>query len=95
MTSASQFTKEREKEILEVMEKSGVLNLCPICRNNKFQLQPGYFINVVQENIEKIELGGESIPTVILICHNCGFVSQHSLGVLGLLSKSTLEEGND
>lgn len=95
MPSNSRFSKGREKEILEAMEKVGLLNLCPICRQNKFQLQTGYFLNVIQQDIENVELGGNVIPTVVLICLNCGFVSQHSLGVLGLLSKSESEEDDN
>ena len=92
MESVTQFTKKREKEILAVLEKVGVLNVCPICRLGRFQLHPGYFVNIVQQDIKTVELGGEAIPTVVLTCRNCGFVSQHSLGELGLLPESKSEE---
>lgn len=85
MANGEGFTKEREREVLAALENVGVLNMCPLCRQSGFQLFPGYFVNIVQQDIGVVKLEGKSIPVVILMCKNCGFVSQHSLASLGLL----------
>ncbi|MFN5693657.1 MAG: hypothetical protein ACK464_02255, partial [Bacteroidota bacterium] len=47
----------------------------------------GYFNNNMQTDFGSISIGGPAIPTIGIICDNCGFVSQHAIGVLGLLPK--------
>lgn len=32
-----------------------------------------------------MEIGGKMIPSVILVCGNCGHIDKFSLGVLGLM----------
>jgi hypothetical protein len=56
-----------------------------MCLNRNFVISDGYFLNSLQNNFKNINLGGESVPTIAIICSNCGFTSQHSLGILGLL----------
>jgi hypothetical protein len=63
-----------------------------MCGHNKFVLADGFFNNSVQTNFEAaLVLGGPSIPTIALICSNCGFISQHALGVLGLLEEGGIK----
>jgi RNase P subunit RPR2 len=59
--------------------------ICPMCHQDNFIIADGYFNNVIQDNLDGLVLGGPTIPTVSIICANCGFVSQHALGVLGFL----------
>ena len=58
---------------------------CPMCRTPNFVLADGYFNNTLQSQFNGLAIGGTSIPTVAIICENCGFVSQHALGAIGLL----------
>ena len=60
---------------------------CPMCGHNKFTIADGYFTPILQKDLTSYKLGGASIPSIIIICTNCGFMSQHALGVLGLLPK--------
>lgn len=46
----------------------------------------GYFNNTMQPDLKSFSIGGQGIPTIGIICNNCGFVSQHAVGVLGLLN---------
>jgi hypothetical protein len=57
-----------------------------MCGHNKFILTDGYFNHSVQANTNNISIGGPSVPTIAIICSNCGFVSQHAIGLLGLLN---------
>lgn len=80
------LTKEKKEEIVKKLSEKGVTNvLCPMCKNNHFVVAEGYFNTTLQNSLESFSLGGRSIPTIPIICSKCGFVSQHALGVLGLL----------
>jgi len=67
---------------------------CPMCGHDKFMLVDGYFTSFIQDALGKLSLGGPGVPTVALICLNCGFLSQHAMGVLGLLAKKEETTGN-
>lgn len=80
------MSDDEKKKAVEALTKKNVKTQCPMCGNNNFILAEGYFNHTMQGNLnEGILLGGPSIPTVGIICTKCGFISQHALGVLGLL----------
>ena len=63
-----------------------------MCGNSSFQLVSGYFSNVIQPHLSAgMLLGGPAIPTAVIVCTKCGFISQHALGVLGLLPSQPSE----
>ena len=79
-------TEQKQKLVEEIKKK--VPNLtCPMCQNKNFVLADGYFNNTIQTDLKTFGIGGPSVPTIGIVCTNCGFVSQHALGVLGLLPK--------
>jgi predicted RNA-binding Zn-ribbon protein involved in translation (DUF1610 family) len=80
------FSNEKEQEIAQKLSKKIVKIQCPMCGHNKFILTDGYFNHSVQANTNHISIGGPSVPTIAIICSNCGFVSQHAIGILGLLN---------
>lgn len=83
------LTNEQKEEIKSKLV-SKVINLtCPMCGNKSFSMSEGYFMNTMQADLKSLALGGQAIPTIGVICNNCGFVSQHALGALGLLPKDT------
>ena len=86
----SSLIPENEKQkIAQLLNEKGVKTTCPMCGRDKFILADGYFNNHIQSGFKNgLELGGPSIPTVAIVCTNCGFTSQHALGVLGLLNNS-------
>lgn len=78
---------ERKHEIVEALEERGAKLPCPRCGNQSFTLLDGYFNQVLQTDLGGIILGGPSIPSVVVVCTRCGFLSQHALGALGLLPR--------
>ena len=66
--------------------KHGKELACPLCSNKNFIVADAFFVNILQPDINKMTLSGKSVPTIGIMCDNCGFMSQHSLGILGLLS---------
>jgi len=73
--------------LTERMQKKNRGFACPMCGNNHFTLLDSYIRNDVQASLETavITLGGPTIPAAAIICDNCGFMSQHALGTLGLM----------
>lgn len=66
--------------------------VCPMCHHTKFTLVDGCFANVIQENLPTLSLDGKFIPTVSIICGNCGFISQHAAGVLNVMDEIKKKE---
>lgn len=58
---------------------------CPMCQHMDFTIINGFFLPVVQERVGEIKFGTNSVPMVGIVCGNCGYISFHSVGSLGLL----------
>lgn len=65
---------------------------CPMCREGVFIIVDGYVIPVLQANTKNLKLSGKSLPTVAVMCKNCGYLMQFSLGALGLMVENKEEE---
>lgn len=83
----NEITPEQKRRIVEALEKAGARLPCPRCANNNFTLLDGYFNQPVQAELSGLVLGGPSVPSVVVVCTRCGYLSQHALGALGLLPK--------
>jgi len=83
----AELSSEEKKEIVSKLKGAGAILPCPRCGNPNFTLVDGYFNHNIQTDFGNIVLGGPSVPTIVLVCDRCGFLSQHALGVLGLLSQ--------
>jgi hypothetical protein len=81
------LTNEQKEKIKEELLKKVHTLTCPMCKEKNFTMAEGYFLNTMQADFSSLSLGGQAIPTIGIICNNCGFVSQHAIGRLGLLTK--------
>lgn len=80
------INEEGMQRIIAALEAKGVTLPCPRCGNEDFSIVDGYFVHSIQKNLKSISLGGgKAIPTIGTICTNCGYLSEHALGSLGLL----------
>lgn len=87
MDNKKGFSDAQKQEIVSRLT-SRIPNLhCPMCGKNQFTAMEGYFRPILQPDLANIQLGGLNMPTVAIVCNNCGFVSYHALGSLGLLPK--------
>lgn len=92
--------QEEKVKIVDTLKKRGVPRACPMCASNQWTISDGFLAPPIQFDLRNMVFGGQSIPSVALICTNCGFMSNHALGVLGLLpnlgsgNKSDAQEGN-
>ena len=78
---------KRQEEIKKALEERGAKLICPMCGNKSFTLLDGYFNQTIQIDFKGMVLGGPSIPSVVIVCNQCGYLSQHALGTLGLLPR--------
>ena len=78
------ITDEKREEIAALLKEKGVQYICPMCKHKHFILVDGYFNPSIQSNLKGFRIGGLTIPSIAIICGNCGFISQHSLGALGI-----------
>ena len=80
---------EKKAELIQALterlSKSDKRSVCPMCGHTHFTIADAYLSNTLQADFNSVTLGGPSIPSLAIICTNCGFISQHSLGILGLL----------
>jgi hypothetical protein len=67
------LTSEEKKNIFEALEKRKNGLVCPMCQNKNFIIADGYFINNMQTQFNSLSIGGPAIPTIAIICNNCGF----------------------
>ncbi len=80
-----EMTPEKKNQIIEALRNKGATRACPRCGHTSFELVGGYFNHFIQHDFSNINFGGQSIPTAVVICSNCGALSEHALGALGLL----------
>ncbi len=79
----------QQHRIVRALNKAGADQPCPRCGNNGFTLLNGYVSEPIQADTSNVLLGGPTIPTVITVCNQCGYMSQHAMGALGLLPPAT------
>jgi predicted nucleic-acid-binding Zn-ribbon protein len=83
MTPLSQTELDR---IIKVLEEKGAVNPCPRCGQEEFTLVDAYHREALQDSLKGTVVGGPTIPCAVVICKNCGFISHHALGYLGILN---------
>lgn len=86
------MTKEEKGEIAAIIKSRITVLKCPMCGLNSFTISDGYVFNEVHDDYKHRVIGGAGIPSVLLVCSNCGFISQHAIGALGLLKKDDKSE---
>ena len=82
------MSKEEKEKIAQILNGRIVNLKCPMCGNQHFIIADGYFNHFMQDNLSGVSIGGPSIPVIPIVCSNCGFVSQHAIGILGLLPEN-------
>ena len=66
---------------------------CPMCHNRHFAILDGFLVLPVPDDYKtSIFQAQKSMPAIAVICTKCGFISQHALGILGLLDKDKQKE---
>ena len=74
----------KQTRIINALKAKQVHLPCPRCGQPKFSVV-GETIISLQNDPNVISIGGPSIPTVIVACDNCGYITQHAQIPLGLV----------
>lgn len=74
--------KDVENRLTSALTQKLKIFICPICQKAEAFVADGFVLNNLQQTFSKITFGGNSVPTVLVICRHCGFVSQFALGVI-------------
>ena len=89
------MTEEKKRQIANALTMRVGNIVCPICHQTKYTLLDGYFVDVIQDKYQGMQLGGRLLPSVMLVCNQCGHLENFSLGVLGLMESEEKIEDND
>lgn len=77
-----------KNRVIKKLTEKGAIYPCSRCGNQTFNVLDGYSKIMLDENIDgAIRIGGPSIPVSIVVCTNCGAITMHALGALGLLDE--------
>lgn len=79
--------QKRLNEVVEALTSKGVNVPCSRCETVKFSVV-GEALILLQEDPNVFAIGGPSIPTIIVACDNCGYITQHAAFPLGLMRAS-------
>lgn len=75
-----------KKEIVKRLTEHGAILPCHRCGHKKFTVLDGYSQTMLQDDINgSLVIGGPTIPAILVACNNCGCITAHALGGLGLL----------
>jgi len=72
------------QQVASVLTERGADQPCHRCGKREFTVVEGYSQLPIQDEPAGLHLSGKTIPTVLVICKNCGAVTWHALGALGL-----------
>ena len=81
----AKLSEQDKKDIIRELTNRGATHSCPRCGHGNFDVLDGYFNQTIQGELTGMVLGGPSVPSAVIACNKCGFLSQHALGILGLL----------
>ncbi len=73
----------RKKQIVKELEDRGADASCPMCGHSKFTFVGESEIPLSDD----LKVNGDCVPTAIIACRKCGYITQHALGPLGFLSR--------
>ena len=75
--------QKRLEECVTALTAKGVRLPCPRCGSSKFAVV-GESLIPINNDPTVMTIGGPSIPTIIVACEMCGYVTQHAQVRLGL-----------
>lgn len=83
------INQEIKNKIANELTKRGVNTSCHRCNHSNFTLLDG-FINLplTKEISGNVIIGGPQVPCAVVVCNNCGNLSYHALGALGMLNEN-------
>jgi predicted RNA-binding Zn-ribbon protein involved in translation (DUF1610 family) len=82
--------QDRSKRIVDALKSKGVNKPCPRCGHLHFGFVAESTIPISEPGVV---WGGPVVPTVVVACNNCGFITQHALGALDIATEEPVSAG--
>lgn len=86
------FTQEQRDEIVRILRERGANQPCEVCTRNNFTIMDTAVHMSVRDLTGAIQIPGTTLPTVAVLCTNCGNIRFHALGILGLLPREQQQQ---
>ncbi len=68
-----------------LLQQKGATQPCHRCGQLSFTVLDGFTKFILQQNFrDGVEVEGASVPAVNVACGNCGAITAHAVGALGL-----------
>lgn len=79
--------EQRQREAIEALTTKGVKQPCPRCGNDRFEVV-GEAMIALSEEPGTVVVGGPAVPVILVACSNCGLLTHHAQGPLGLIRRA-------
>lgn len=74
------------ERVANALTSRGAIKPCHRCGQTKFAVLESYSYFTAQDDFTAgLVIGGPSIPVAMVACENCGAITPHALGAIGLL----------
>jgi thymidine kinase len=80
------LSPKQVQKIIDKLNELKAVKPCPRCGNQSFTVLDGILNHPIQKNINNVNIGGPSLPSIVVVCNKCGFISQHAIITLGLVT---------
>lgn len=77
----------RAEKLAAELNRLGATKPCPRCGHPHFQIVAETSIQI-QEQPGAFVIGGPVIPVVVVGCKKCGYLTEHSLGILNMMPEA-------
>lgn len=78
---------DRDK-VAQILTERGATKPCARCGHTNFAVLESYSYFTLQDDVSQgLVIGGPAVPVALIACSNCGALTPHALGALGLLEQ--------
>ena len=92
MNNYKGISTDDKHRIISALKARGA-GSCPRCRDSQWTVSE-YSMIEVQATMDRHSAETTTIPSIMIVCEHCGFISQHALQPLGIWPENTVDLGN-
>ncbi|MGH3888196.1 MAG: hypothetical protein ACRDSZ_16800 [Pseudonocardiaceae bacterium] len=81
------LTTAQQEQIVRRLRELGATLPCPRCAAASFSLVKELSVVPVDPEASAVRVDRLTLPAVLLMCNQCGFLSSHALAALGLVEE--------
>jgi predicted nucleic-acid-binding Zn-ribbon protein len=83
-----------KEKIAQALYNKDVTLPCPRCTSSNFEVV-GQTLLTLNEDPHIVTLGGPALPSAIIACSNCGYITLHALSSLNLMPHNNQDDANE